>query len=124
MKQETVTISGKAVTIGFCYATEIAYRDYTGEDIATYMNEAFAATQGQQQPDVKKSIFLILAAALAYYGSIGDEPPVKDADIMNEATPVELLGAVGAIMKMYVEFYSLPQDEPKDKEKKGGRKKN
>ena len=123
MIQEEITIAGKSVTLGYCYATEIAYKGLSGEDIAAIIQDTFAAINAQppRMPDVKRSIYLVLAAAMAYYQSKGeDEPtPIEDTDLMNEATPIELGNALGTIINLWAKFYSIPAGEPEDKPAKG-----
>ena len=123
MIHEEITIAGKPVTLGYCYATEIAYKGLSGEDISAIIRDTFAAINAQppRMPDVKRSIYLVLAAAMAYYQSKDeDEPtPIKDTDLMNEATPIELGNALGTIINLWAKFYSIPTGEPEDKPQKG-----
>ena len=117
MIHEEITIAGKPVTLGYCYATEIAYKDLSGEDIADIIRETFAAVNAQPQrmPDTKRSIYLVLAAVMAYYGSKGEDAPIKDTDLMNDTTPIELGKALGTIINLWAKFYNIPKGEPKDK---------
>ncbi|MBQ8938195.1 MAG: hypothetical protein IJ066_10870 [Bacteroidaceae bacterium] len=127
MIHEEITIAGKPVTLGYCYATEIAYKGLSGEDIASIIQDTIAAINAKPagMPDVKRCIYLVLAAAMAYYQSKGeDEPtPIKDTDLMNEATPLELGTALGTIINLWAKFYNIPAGEPKDKPAKGKGKK-
>ena len=112
--------------MAYCFATEIAYKDYTGENISDYMKEAIAKTTATppQMPDVKKTMYIILAAIMAYYASQDKDAPVKDQDIMTEATPQELGAALGTVLSLYAQFYAMPE-EMKGKESKGkGKGKN
>ena len=134
MKQKTITLTAatqdgntrqQEVTLAYCYATEIAYRDLSGEDITDFMQEAAAAINSDppRMPDVKKTIYAILAAILAYYESKGEEAPVKDTDLMHHCTPQDLWLALGTVIGLRAQFYALPAVEPEDKpEKQKGRK--
>ena len=127
MIHEEITIAGKPVTLGYCYATEIAYKDLSGEDIADIIRETFAAinAQPQRMPDTKRSIYLVLAAVMAYYQSKDEESPIKDTDMMNETTPMELGIALGTIITLWAKFYNIPKGEPEDKpQKRKGKAKN
>jgi hypothetical protein len=127
MIHEEITIAGKPVTLGYCYATEIAYKDMSGEDIAAIIKETIACVDAKpaQMPDTKRSIYLVMAAIVAYYESIKEETPIKDIDIMSEATPLELGTALGTIITLWAKFYNIPKGEPKDKPAKGkGKGKN
>lgn len=125
MIHEEITLAGKPVTLGYCYATEIAYKELSGEDITDIIQETAACVNAQppRMPDVKRSIYLVLAAVMAYYQSKDEDAPIKDTDLMNEATPVELGIALGTIITLWAQFYNIPKGEPKDKPAKGKGKK-
>lgn len=125
MNIKEITIAGKPVTLGYCYATEIAYKDLSGEDISAIIQETFAAINAKpaRMPDTKRSIYLVLAAVMAYYQSKGEDAPIKDTDLMNETTPVELGIALGTIITLWAQFYNIPKGEPEDKPAKGKGKK-
>ena len=121
MITKEVTICGKQVTLAYCYATEIAYKDHADEDMLDYAKHALESIQAQRDPDIKRTIFAIIACMMAYYNEVEDTP-VKDSDIMKEATPVEIGTALLAILTMRNEFYHVPSGEPEDKPEKGGKK--
>lgn len=120
MKKKEITLAGKQVTVAYCYATEIAYKDLSGQDIADFMGEVGEAIAANKMPDVKKSIFLLVAAIMSYYETKKEDAPISDAQIMTEATPLEMGAAIGAVLNLRSEFYILPEGEPK--EKKNSRK--
>jgi len=105
MTQKNVTLAGKEVTVAYCFATEIGFKKYTGKSL-----EEFDAT------DPEHSTYLILAAILAYYQSRDEEPPVKDEDIIYNASPKEIVSTLATIFKMRAEWYELPFGEPKSEE--------
>jgi hypothetical protein len=113
----------RTVTMGYCYSTEIAYKELADQDIADFVTEALPLIQDSKMPDVKKTIYAILSCIIAYYQSIGEEPPVNDNDLMNEATPLEIGTALGTMLKLRGEFYHIPKGEPEDKTQKGKGKK-
>lgn len=122
MITQEITLCSRQINIGYCYATEIAYKDLTDENITEYVKEAIDCVQQERDPDPKKTILAIIACMMAYYNSKGEDAPLKSEDIMNEAKPAEIGMAIFAIVNMRAEFYSVPKDEPKDKvpdEKKG-----
>ena len=117
----------RTVTLGYCYATEIAYKDLSGEDITAIIQDTINSINAQPPriPDTKRSIYLVLAAVMAYYESLKQEAPIKDIDIMSEATPLELGKALGTIINLWAQFYNIPKGEPKEKPAKGkGKGKN
>ena len=125
METKTITINGKQVTLCYCYATEINFANYTnGENASVFIQETAkkldALTKGDAtaQPDIEKCIYLILAAAIAYYKSKGEECPIKDEDLLFSDDPTELYTALAQIVLLYGSFYKLlPGDEPKTKGK-------
>lgn len=121
MIHQEITIAGKPVTLGYCYATEIAYKDLSGEDIAAIIQDTITCINAQsaRMPDAKRCIYLVLAAAMAYYQSKDEDAPIKDTDLMNEATPSELGSALGTIINLWAKFYSIPAGEPEDNPQKG-----
>jgi len=114
MITKEITICGKQVTLAYCYATEIAYKDLSEENIADYIKEAVACIQKETDPDVKHTIYAILACMLAYYQSRGEEAPLTDTDLMNDAKPAELGTAIFTIIGLRMDFYHIPQGEPQD----------
>jgi hypothetical protein len=79
MIHEDITLAGKSVTLGYCYATEIIYKDLSDEDIAAIIQETIACVNAQpaRMPDTKRSIYLVLAAVMAYYQSIDKKLPSR-----------------------------------------------
>ena len=118
MITKEITICSKQVTLAYCYATEIAYEDLADEDMLDYAKHALESIQAQRDPDIKRTIFAIIACMMAYYED-ADRTPVKDSEIMREATPVEIGTAMLTILSMRSEFYHVPTGEPEDKPKDG-----
>jgi hypothetical protein len=117
----------RTVTLGYCFATEMAYKDLSDEDIAAIIQETIACVNAQpaRMPDRKRSIYLVLAAVMAYYQGQNEDAPIKDTDLMNETTPIELGTALGTIINLWAKFYNIPTGEPAEKPQKGkGKAKN
>jgi len=117
----------RTVTLSYCYATEIAYKELSGEDVTGIIQETIEAINAQppRMPDTKRSIYLVLAAAMAYYDSKDEDAPIKDTDLMRETSPVELGIALGTIINLWAKFYNIPKGEPAEKPAKGkGKAKN
>ena len=113
MKTKTITICGKEVTLAYCYATEISYKMLSDEDLNDFVQEVIAAlnAEPQRMPDIRKSVLLIIAAAMAYAESKGEKCAVADKDLMYHATPDELGTALGTVIALRMEFYHVPTDE-------------
>ena len=122
MITKEVTICGKQVTLAYCYATEIAFKNLCNEDMFDYAKHAIESIQAERDPDIEKTIYAIIACMMAYYEEI-DKAPIKDTDLMKEAKPVETGTAMLAILSMRTEFYNIPKGEPEDKPQKGKGKK-
>ena len=115
MITKEITICGKQVTLAYCYATEISYKILSDEDIIDFGQEIVEKIQREQMPDIRKTIYLILAATNAYYEGKGEKAPVSDKELMYECTPQEIGQALGVIIGLRSQFYQVPTDEPKDK---------
>lgn len=123
-----VTLCGKQVTLAYCYATEIAYKDLTNEDIIKYIRYAIECIQSKEDPDIKQSVFAIVACMIAYSQSKDEEEtPVTNKELMLNMSPLELGKAVLAIISMRLEFYKVPDQESGEKKtekKEKGKGKN
>ena len=117
MITKEITIGGKSVTLAYCYATEISYKLLSDEDINAFMQEVHECmnVEPQRMPDVRKTIFLILAATSAYYESKGEELPIDDKALMYETKPEEMGTALGVVLGRRGQFYAVPTGEPEDK---------
>lgn len=111
MKTKEITLCSQQVTLAYCYATEISYKIISGEDITDFITEAIGNIQQQKMPELRKSIYLILASLQAFYESQSQKSPVSDKQLMFEATPAELGTAIGTIIGLRSEFYYIPKDE-------------
>ena len=126
MIKETTTIAGIEVTLGYCFATEINYRNLADEEISVYFKEAFAYIQEHKDPDTDKSIRLVLASVISYYDSqsVGEATyPINERTLIYDTTPDELMKAVIKITNLRNNFYKVPKGEPEE-EKKGKKGKN
>ena len=119
MTTKTITIAGKEVTLAYCYATEIGYKLLSDEDINAYMADAKEALNEKRMPDIRKTIYVIIAAIKAYIEWQEETPAVTDRDLMYKATPLELGTALGTIIQLRADFYWVPSDEPKDEQPEG-----
>lgn len=109
MEQSKITIAGREVGAAYCYAAEIAFRNYTGVNVA--------------ELDTKNPahiLYLIIAAVFAYYNANKDEKmPITDNDVLTEASPTEIAGAAKAILDMMADWYHVPHGEAGPDSKSG-----
>ncbi len=103
MTTRKVTIAGKDVTLAYCYATEIAFRKYTGTAIDNF---------DAQNPE--HVLYIIISAIIAWSQSRGEEPAIKDDELMYKARPQELIDTLTEIFKLRSEWYEVPAGEPED----------
>lgn len=110
MTTKTITIAGVEVGISYCYATEITFKKYTGISI----DDLIKSLKDGEKIDEESILYLVLSAIMPYYLSKGEEPPVKDEDLMYRTEPKELTDALIAVMQLRNEWYKVPADEPKE----------
>lgn len=125
MIKKEITICGKKVNVAYCYATEIGYNTLADENVSSFINEVAIAYQNDMLDNInsRKVLNLIIAAITAYYEYEDEEPPLKDKELMYEASAKDISLAVAAIIGMYTEFYKLPSSEATDeKEEKASKK--
>lgn len=114
MTTKKTTIAGKEVTLAYCYATEIAFRKYTGVSIDSFNAE-----------DPEHVLYIIIASILAWCQANGTESDVKDEDIIYRAKPKELVDTLTVIFDLRREWYEIPaEDAKKDKEPEEREKKD
>lgn len=121
MKKKTITIAGKKVTLAYCYATEIAFTEYTGESFQSYIR----AAANQTGTDTKKMLYAIMSAVMAWAQYEGTEPAITDRQLLYEATPEQFGAAYTAVLELFAAFYKLPLGDKQESTKEdGGKKKN
>lgn len=115
MKKKEITLCGKQVVLAYCYATEIAFRELSDQDITDFLTEAIPQIQESKMPDAKKVTSLIVASVLSYSESKGEKAPIQSEDIMYRAEAEEIGNALGVIIGLRAEFYHVPSGELQDK---------
>ena len=125
MITKEITLCGKQVTLAYCFATEISYKILSDEDVTDFITEAAVAIQDKKRmPDIRKSIFLVLASMQSYYESKDEQAPITDKQLMYDSTQEELGTALGVVIGLRTNFYHIPKGEPEDKQKEGSEEKN
>lgn len=120
MKEATIKIAEKEVKVAYCYATEILFSDYTGQEFSEFIKEA--VVDKNTQSSSKKVLYAILSAIIAYSQSKNEDAAVVDTDIMFNAQPQEIIDAFTTIISLYNDWYQLPNQIAKKAEKKKGTK--
>jgi hypothetical protein len=98
MKERTITIQGKQVSLAYCAATENGFEELSGKSIndIDYHRQRDLTTLG-------------LAAIVAAHSRKGEEPPV-DADTINfDATKDELVSLMKTVLELRMEWYGIPK---------------
>lgn len=111
MKTKEIELCGKKVTLGYCYATEIAYKTLADEDIINFRREVAEKVNEDAMPDVRRCIYLILSAMQSYYEMTGEDSPIKDRDLMYKATPEDIGLGIGTVLGLQEEFYHISKSE-------------
>ena len=115
MKQKTINIVGRDVTLAYCYGTEISYKLLADEECTDFIAEVLKCLQENRMPDSRKAIYLIMSAMTAFYESQSQKNPIEDKDLIFHASPEDIGLAIGTIAALYIEFYKIPVGEPEDK---------
>ena len=121
MITKEITIAGKKIMLAYCYATEIGYKNMTGEDIITFVKDAVVCIEQKIMPDIKKTVCFIVASHISYCQGKDVDVEMKDEDLMFNATPTEIGFALGTIMTMRAQFYEVPEGEQPDKTDSNGK---
>ena len=124
MITKEITICGKQVTLGYCFATSIEYRKQTGEDMIDYSNHVLESYKNKHDPDEEKTIQASLASMKAYYDANSQEMPFAEKDLKNDLDSVEMVVAAYTIVSMRQEFYHAPKGDTEDNPKEGAGQKN
>lgn len=119
MKTKEVTICGKQVTLAYCYATEIAYKEIADEDMIDYIHHAIESVQSQKDPDVKRTIIAIHSCIFAFADANTPDgqdvvTPVTLKQMMKEMTPAEMGIALFAILDLREQFYKVPKEDAEE----------
>lgn len=126
MKIKEIELCGKKVTLGYCYATEIAYKTLAEEEIIDFRRELAEKVNEGAMPDVRRCIYLIQSAILSYYEMTGEDSPIKDRDLMYKATPEDIGLGIGTVLSLQGDFYhtSKSEAEKEQAEEKENKPKN
>jgi hypothetical protein len=103
MKTKEITICGKQVTLAYCFATELTFKNFTGLEI-----------ENIEPGNREHIIYLILSAIAAYYQSKEEEAPIKDIELMYDAKPTEIVTAFKEAIKLKNEWYDIPNGDKVD----------
>ena len=103
MKTKEITLCGKQVMVAYCFATEIAFKKFTGVNL-----DEFDATNPEH------IIYIILSAIATYYQHEGTDAPVKDENLTYDVQPRELIDALNEVLKLRADWYQLPKGDKKD----------
>jgi hypothetical protein len=100
MKTKEITICGKHVMLAYCFATELAFKNFTGLEI-----EEFDPSNRDH------IIYMILSAIAAYYLKREEDAPIKDTDLMYESKPAEIIDAIKETIKLKNDWYEIPNGD-------------
>lgn len=113
MKEKTIKICGKEVTIRYCAAAETGYEQLSGKSAEVFIPKAVEGEDGKttyEKPEagMVDYIWLALSAIIASYTYKHQEPPVTTEKIMYEAKPADITAMISAVAELRNEWYSTP----------------
>ena len=103
MKTKEITLCGKQLMVAYCFATEIAFKKFTGANL-----DDFDAANPEH------IIYIILSAIATYYQKEGIYAPVTDENLMYDVQPRELIDALNEVLKLRADWYQIPKGDKKD----------
>lgn len=117
MTTKEITICGTQLALSYCYAVEIGYKIMADQNIHDFFDEVGKALNEQKMPDIQRTVYLIMASAMAYYESREAAAPITDKQLIYESSPEDLGNALLAIITLRNEFFKVPSDELTESEK-------
>ena len=116
MKTKEITLCGKQVTLAYCFATEIAYKEIADEEMLDFIRYAIDALQQGRDPDAKRSLSAIYACIIAYAEATAEEGksaiyPFTIKELMNNVSPSEYITAMLAVIDIRNQFYHTPKGD-------------
>lgn len=103
MKTKEITLCGKQVTLAYCFATEIAFKKFTGDNIDSF-----------EPSNPEHVIFIILSAIVSFYQQKDEEAPIQDKDLLYNTKPAELVTALTEVMQLRAAWYEIPKGDNTD----------
>lgn len=103
MEKRDITICGKAVTIAYCFDTEINFHNKANTSIENF--------DGNNPEHIQH---LIMAAIKAYYEFAGTDAPITENELRFNSEPEEIIDALAAFFDLRALWYKMPKDEPKE----------
>ncbi len=106
METSKIKVCGQEVSVGYCYATEIAFHNYTGVSV-----EKFDPNNPQH------AVYLIMAAIFSYYNAKehqGEAHELTDESLLYESKPDEIIQAFNTVLGLRLRWYGVEapgQDE-------------
>lgn len=113
MKEKTIQLCGKEVTMRYCAATETGYEQLSDKSSEVFIPKSEKDEDGNivyTKPDatMQDYIQLALSAVIASYTCKHQQPPVTTEEIMYEATPDDIQKLVTTVGELRNEWYTTP----------------
>ncbi len=114
MKEYTVEICGKHVTLRYCAATEYGFERMTGKSVAIFLPTFGTDGKGNEivtampEAAAEDYISLAMSAVLAHYARANEDAPITIDDLLYDATPGEITNLITTVSKARNEWYRLP----------------
>lgn len=103
MEKGTIILNGVSYGCCYCYATEIDFRKFAGENI-----------DNMDAGNPEHITYMILSSVMSYYKGKGEECPLTSDTLIYETQPNELVEAAKTIIRLRKDWYELPKGEPQE----------
>ena len=131
--EKAITICGKEVRMRYCAAAETGYEILSGKKMDVFSPTFDKDEEGNDivvepaKATTQDYMYLALAAIVAAYERVKEQPPISDADILYDASPIEVAELLTTVVELRVEWYKVPEVVKPDirpDERKGKKEKN
>ena len=115
MKEKTIKLCGKDVSMIYCAATENGYEEIAGKSISVFVptfdkdKEGNTIVTEPAKANISDFVKLAVSGIIAAYARKQKEPPVTSDEILYEATPAERNEMLEAIVELRNEWYGVPK---------------
>ena len=113
IKEKTINICGKEVSIRYCAATETGFEQLSGKSSDIFTPQPERDSDGNiigytQRANMDDYIKLSIAAIIAAYSVKGEDAPVTAEDVMYNASSKDISGMLTAVIQLRNQWYDIP----------------
>lgn len=113
IKEKTINICGKEVSIRYCAATETGFEQLSGKSSDIFTPKPERDSDGNivgyaPLANMDDYIKLSIAAIIAAYSAKGEDAPVTAEDVMYNASSKDISGMLTAVIQLRNQWYDIP----------------